>query len=405
MQKSTRVLAFLALSLSGMPQVEAGNVYQFTRVATVTGANGGRFWAPVVNDSGMVAYSADAGIFRGGGSGAPSLVADTIHAFRASISMNNAGRLSYSRSFPEYRDRSALMLDQGSKSQTLMIEDDLTAGISASSINELGSVVTGLSSQHDSIRGIYLSQNGQSAGRIYGPGGGIRHFGTDPVINDRSQIAFWAQGEIAPGGALVLGDTSGAAPTVLFRASDLALTPTEQSGIGNGYDLNDRGQVAFLTSTFDRLGGPTRYGVHVASAGAVATIATFVSDLAGFSDHSIALNDSGSLAFYFAIDGLGGIYTGGDLLADKVIRDGDRLDGGRVFGLRFGRFGLNERGQLAFHATIIGDDGVVRDGIYLATPVNGVPEPSTRAGLGVGLVAASIALGRRRAINPNYKKM
>jgi len=67
-----------------------------------------------------------------------------------------------------------------------------------------------------------------------------------------------------------------------------------------------------------------------------------------------ALNDLGQVAFSGHRPGpsrfVQGIYTGTDLVADKVIEVGEPLFGATVTQLRFHRFGFNNAGQIAFRA-------------------------------------------------------
>ncbi len=105
---------------------------------------------------------------------------------------------------------------------------------------------------------------------------------------------------------------------------------------------------------------------------------------------SYAINNSGGIAFRTTLDGVDGIYTGGNSAADRVIGVGDPLFGAVVNGLGFANDGLNDLGQIAFfyHLT----DG--RTGIATATPV---PEPSTF----VLAIAALVALAGWRSFGRN----
>jgi hypothetical protein len=79
-----------------------------------------------------------------------------------------------------------------------------------------------------------------------------------------------------------------------------------------------------------------------------------------------AINDSGGIAFVAHLDdGRMGIFTGPDVGADRVIVTGDYLFGVEVARIQFRREGLNNSGQIAFHATF--SDGT--SGIYRADPV------------------------------------
>ena len=87
------------------------------------------------------------------------------------------------------------------------------------------------------------------------------------------------------------------------------------------------------------------------------------------------------MAFVAFYDSEYGIFTGPDLLADKVIATGDPLAGSTVTDVFSFRNGLNDSGQVAFYAQL--DDG--RSGIFRADPV---PEPGS-----LTMLCAFVALG------------
>jgi hypothetical protein len=84
----------------------------------------------------------------------------------------------------------------------------------------------------------------------------------------------------------------------------------------------------------------------------------------------LAINSKGFVAFEAKRDATGdrlGIYTGPDPVANKIIAEGDSLLGGTVVLVDFFR-GLNDRGQIVFHAGI--DTGLTWiDGFFVANPI------------------------------------
>ena len=87
---------------------------------------------------------------------------------------------------------------------------------------------------------------------------------------------------------------------------------------------------------------------------------------------SYAINGTGAVAFSATLDddnlGVPAIYVGPNPKKNRVIRPGDKLDGGTVAGLNFCEEGLNDSGQLAFVAEIEDRNGDVRVAVYRASP-------------------------------------
>lgn len=160
------------------------------------------------------------------------------------------------------------------------------------------------------------------------------------TMNDNLVVAFIAQTESGTQG--------------IYRGS---LTPLLQDG-SNGVSLifarpaiNNLGTVAFLASIN---GGPA--SIYTTPDGASFTRAgQYPNNNALF-----AINDAGKVAYTLS----GGIYTGVDLVADKVIAPGDSLDGSTLQGGFSYMESLNNNGQVAFFAQLA--DG--RRGVYRADP-------------------------------------
>src|SRR5207248_1537376 len=105
----------------------------------------------------------------------------------------------------------------------------------------------------------------------------------------------------------------------------------------------------------------TRSGLYTGNGGAPA----FIADSSGPFGHfheEYKINAEGKIAFsaYVKSTGGGGIFTGGDPIADKVIATGDPLFGSTV-GPQDGHlrlYGLNDQGQIAFGYLM--SDGVTK---------------------------------------------
>jgi hypothetical protein len=73
-----------------------------------------------------------------------------------------------------------------------------------------------------------------------------------------------------------------------------------------------------------------------------------------------SLNDNGSVAFIAALDSGGlGIFTGPDVVKDKVIAVGDALAGSTVSEIIMSGESLNNSGQIAFQVTLANGNMVV----------------------------------------------
>jgi len=147
-------------------------------------------------------------------------------------------------------------------------------------------------------------------------------------------------------------------------------------------DLDRFGSVVFL-ATAD--GGPTGGALYTTVGG------KFVDSAGPFANFlNAAFSENGRLVFQANRDGpdvstTGGIYTGADSVAHKVLAVGDAYAGSTVSRILLGD--INDAGQIAFFAEVM--DG--RDFVLRADPV---PEP--RAALG-GLVAlGALAHASRR---------
>jgi len=151
-------------------------------------------------------------------------------------------------------------------------------------------------------------------------------------------------------------------------------------------DIDDAGNVLFLaTPSTSPLGG----GLYLASGGSPAPLVDSSGPFANFL--SGALSAAGDLVFQANLDSgpsaTGGLFTGTDPVADKVIAVGDPLAGSTVSNLNLGD--MNDAGQIAFYAGLA--DG--RDLVVRADPV---PEPSASTCAGAALLGLAARFAARR---------
>ncbi len=94
-----------------------------------------------------------------------------------------------------------------------------------------------------------------------------------------------------------------------------------------GPGINDDGTVAF-DATLDAGG----VGVFTGNGGSLTTIADSSDGFLAFATQGVAINNQGDVAFFGFTASQFGIFTGPDLVADKVIASGDLLFGSPVTG-------------------------------------------------------------------------
>lgn len=272
------------------------------------------------------------------------------------------------------------------------------------SLNNTGQVAY-YGKKDDGSFGIYVS-DGNSVLTIADTNAGFNQFGTfnfGPMINDQGTVAFFA---VPLGGVAAIYTSDGSSLQKVIDTTTLA------GGLTGYPSINNAGAVAYtgrltlngVQGIFVSSGGTTQtlvdtngpldriYGIiSINDSGQVAysanydeggdalfvtdaTTTTLVADSTGaFNDITVpAINEKGEVAFLATLDGsddLVGIFTGSDPVADKVIQTGDSLFGSIVTELEF-YHGLNDRGQIAFEYRLENNGR----GIAVATLV---PEPAS----------------------------
>lgn len=206
----------------------------------------------------------------------------------------------------------------------------------------------------------------------------------EPSINNHGDVAFF--GHVASTGNDGIFVGNGNLLTQLVEEAP----PYSNMRPERRCPITDSGAVAFVANGFDDELRASVRGVYRYSEGEVERIIAveYPSETHDLSD--VMINEAGTVAFGRdspPFESVGGVYTGPDPVADKVIAYGDLLDGAPVRLIRFWGQGLNDRGQVAFYAET--ESGA---GIYLATPI---PEPSTML-LGLASTLVFCVASRRR---------
>jgi len=170
-------------------------------------------------------------------------------------------------------------------------------------------------------------------------------FAERPSINERGDIAVsdFIQPDFRPG--VFVGQRG------RFRTIASAAPSSEQFGQAV---LNDRGTAGFQHSFFDSNGN----FVSTIATGSGGPLATRASTAAGYGFFTAGpdINNDGEVAFSAIVTdfSVSGIFTGADPVANRVVVDGDAIGAGTVspFSIQFCPGGLNDKGQVAFIATL-----------------------------------------------------
>jgi hypothetical protein len=173
-----------------------------------------------------------------------------------------------------------------------------------------------------------------------------------PALNDAGQAAF-------------MMSTAGSGYHLL-RYDSPGLTTIATGWSGSQFvSMNDLGEVAFINQNGT--------AVNVFRQGGVQTIASTADGFDFVGDHGdgVFINDAGDVAFWGNVNTYNGnpvqwqgVYTGTDLVHDRVMIDGDSLLGRTVSNLRL--LGINDSGQILMSARLSGPENW--DILFLATP-------------------------------------
>ena len=399
-----------------------GGITQIARAGQAApDANGtfSSFTTPAINDLGQAAFRAfltgtsgdddNVGIFRGSGGGitqiaragqaapdangtfssflAPQLNDTGQAAFRATLTGTAGGNNDDTGIFRGSGNGITQIARAG---QAAPDANGIFSNFSANhAFNDSGQVafragLTGTSGGGDDNVGIFrgsgggitqIVRRGQAAPDANGT---FDFFGSSPALNNVGQVGFWA----------ILAGTSGNESEGIFRGNGGGLTQIARRGQAtpdangtfssfNNPVLNDSGQAAFRAILTGTNGGDSdNRGIFRGSGGGITQIARTgqaAPDANGtFSslDGSPVLNDSGQVAFFASLIGTSGgnsddrgIFTGDGIDLIQVVREGDSLAGGVVTQVSLnavGRDSLNEHGQIAYLVTLDnGSDEVI----------------------------------------------
>lgn len=373
-------LAMVAmLSVFAAPAHAAG-AYVFTKVAsTADGFNPQtlRISCPSINTRGDIAFKSERGaadgIYRANAAGGLTPIVEVALGSGALLangnpSMNDSGQVSFGAILSA---GGPSMILRGDGTTLTTIATTSTQGFASfgnnTSINDTGEVAFD-GRLGSGARGLFSGTDGATTTTHYlstqdasVDGSAARFNATEdrPSINNLGDIAF-------------LDEIQGTFRQDIFRGQEQSFTTISAANPPSAATpplLNNGGTVAWQTTFVEATGFEGRR--IVTGNGGPATSVVDSSGAFNIFD-SYALNNTGAVAFSATLDadtlGFPAIFVGPNPKKNRVIRPGDKLDGGTVGSLRFCEEGLNDSGQLAFIAEIEDKNGDVRVAVFRATP-------------------------------------
>jgi len=374
-------LVALAMLSAFAPPAHAAGDYVFTKVVDSAADNFNpqtlRLACPSINTRGDIAFKSERGavegIYRANAGGGLTPIFEVPLGGGALLangnpSMNDTGQVSFGASADGVQ---TIMRGDGTTLTTIASTQgpEFFSFGRETSINDAGEVA--FDAVLDSgAEGLFSGTGGATTTHYLDTedasvdGNAARFTATSdrPSINNLGDIAFVDQ-------------IQGASDRDIFRGQDRSFTTISASNPPTGLLpplLNNAGTVAWETSFIDDETELFATAI-VTGNGDPAVPDTRIVDSSGAFEifHSYALNNAGAVAFSATLDddnlAIPAIFVGPNPKKNRVIRPGDKLDGGTVVGLNFCEEGLNDSGQLAFVAEIEDRNGDVRVGVFRAT--------------------------------------
>jgi hypothetical protein len=340
-----------------------GSTYTFINIADNTGPVGISFSNPAINNDGTVVFAAsigggDTGIFTGNGGPVTPIVLGGDGNFNVSsfVGINDSDLVTV-RVSQNISEQGIFTGDGGPLALIATTDENPFTVVDLPAINTPGQVafygiLTGGTS------GIFRAQGLGNYTTISDSSGSFVSFGGRASLNDGGTAAFYAATD--SGSGIYTGD-GGALTTIV--ETDATFT-----SVGTVVSVSNDGTVAFFA------GSVSKQGVYTGNGGAPTTIADTDGAFMLFTFNDACINNNGSVAFMATPDsGSRGIFTGPDVVADKVIQVGDPLFGS-TFGLTstlIGPRAMNDHGDIAFIYFL--NDG--RTGVAVAQANNTAPCP------------------------------
>jgi hypothetical protein len=358
------------------PAVAKAELYNFVKIADTSGQYMTFDPWPTVNGAGQVVFAASqkffggSGLYLGDGSSVttidhnPSSPSQSYYGTDQVI--NNAGDVAF---FNNWAMTATGLFKWSNGSITTIAGTSSMSSFAPwnPSINDNGTVLFEGVSRTTGRKGIYSGDGGPLT-TVVDTAGAFSDFGFSPAVNDSGTVAFsalskatgkWGVYRLSSNGVLTtIADTSG---------------PIGDFGPGC-VTMNDAGQVAFwagLKSGASAIfrGDGTSLDMIVDSTGA----------FGGFEAQPM-VNNLGTVGFIgYPDSGAKGIFTGPDPVGDKIVQEGDVVNGSVVFGFQALGFSFGDNNN----ATFIGQTAA-GDVVYAAHPA---PEPSTLLLLCTGVSA------------------